>query len=276
MPIQDILSYIQHETKTVSTKTRRPLTIGEAYGTENFCMFMYALVKLEKPRVVVELGTGSGGTAALCGLATQEVGRGHVWTVDDGGEWDDLRADAQRARGYSAPKETHAAFMKKLLRGLGVHRSVTCVNTHMTETEFFAPPAPIDLLFADAQNSGAIGCLYLLRYYLTRMSAHSSLFIDRASTLNHSFLFLNYVIGELQRGKIPVELRRGVPAARLRKLQQLVETSKFTVVHLTEPRFGRPNELQNSRAWIKIEPNDFLFRDEIDSFIGDRHIKVAY
>ena len=277
LSISDILSYINHKTKQRHGGTRELITLGEMYGTEHFCLFLHSLIKLEKPRVVVELGTGSGGTAALCGLAVKELGRGHVWTVDDGAEWHQTRDDAQGALGYTAPDETHAAFMKKFLRRFALEKYVTCSSKRMTEQDFFSPGKPIDILFADAQSSSAIGCLHLLRYYLAKMSTHSSIFIDRASTINHAALFLNYLVGQLQAGKIPGELRTGTPPATLRRLQHLVETSKFTIIHLTEPRYRKSNEMQNSRAWIKIEPNHFLFRDEVDSYIGsNKAVKVRY
>lgn len=277
MSIADILTYINHETKHRHGKTGELITLGELYGTESFSLFLHALIKLEKPKVVVELGTGSGGTAALCALAVKEVGRGHVWTVDDGTEWQLSREDAQAALGYVAPNETHAAFMKKLVRRFKLEKHLSCSSKQMSESDFFSPGKPIDILFADAQGSNAVGCLHLLRYYLTKMSTHSSIFIDRASTINHAALFLNYLVGQLQSGKIPDELRVGASTATLRRLRHLVETSKFTLVHLTEPRYRKSNEMQNSRAWIKIEPNHFMYRDEVDSFFGNnKPLRVRY
>ena len=88
---------------------------------------------------------------------------------------------------------------------------------------------------------------------------------------------MNYLVGQLQAGKIPGELRTGMPPKTLRGLEHLVETSKLTLIHLTEPRYRKSNELQNSRAWIKIEPNHFLFRDEVDSYIGsNKPVQVKY
>lgn len=99
---------------------------------------------------------------------------------------------------------------------------------------------------------------------------------DRASTINHSALFLNQIVAELQRGRIPLELVEGLPAAQVRRIRELVETSRVSLVHLTEPRFKKPNRLQNSRAWLRVEPNHFLFRDEIDNFDNGALMVPAY
>ncbi|MNT61209.1 hypothetical protein D3C72_1988360 [compost metagenome] len=39
-------------------------SMGWAYGSEDLCVLLYSLVKRTRPRIVVELGTGFGVTAA--------------------------------------------------------------------------------------------------------------------------------------------------------------------------------------------------------------------
>src|SRR5438093_1278155 len=57
--------------------------IGAVFGTEHFCLFLYALVRMSVPKLIVELGTGLGISAFWLGLASKENGVGHVWTLDD-------------------------------------------------------------------------------------------------------------------------------------------------------------------------------------------------
>jgi len=72
---QDILKY----TKTV-----------DHYNTHDFSVFLYSLIKMQKPRCVLELGTGFGVTAFLAAQACKENNKGKVITIDNGVQWDQL------------------------------------------------------------------------------------------------------------------------------------------------------------------------------------------
>jgi hypothetical protein len=95
-----------------------------------------------------------------------------------------------------------------------------------------------------------------MAYYLPKLKFYSSMFWDNASTFNHTFLFIEYVVSELRSGKIPVFLLRSQPQD-VAALALLVRTCKFTLIHLTDDYRGKFNKFQNSRAWLKIEPNDY-------------------
>ena len=72
---QDILKY----TKTV-----------DHYNTHDFSVFLYSLIKMQKPKCVLELGTGFGVTAFLAAQACKENNKGKVITIDNGVQWDQL------------------------------------------------------------------------------------------------------------------------------------------------------------------------------------------
>ena len=72
---QDILKY----TKTV-----------DHYNTHDFSVFLYSLIKMQRPKSVLELGTGFGVTSFLAAQACKENNKGHVTTIDNGLEWDQL------------------------------------------------------------------------------------------------------------------------------------------------------------------------------------------
>jgi len=61
--------------------------IGEVFATEYRGPFFHSLVRMQKPQNILELGTGLGTTAFWMAQAVKENGRGHVWTVDNGGSW---------------------------------------------------------------------------------------------------------------------------------------------------------------------------------------------
>jgi predicted O-methyltransferase YrrM len=245
-------------------------SIADAYGTENFCLFLYSLLRMEKPEHVVELGVGAGVTSCLAAQALADNAKGHLWMVDNGSDWSraELREWFQAARGYNDPSESYADYINSLLASLGLERRTTFVQKHLVAPDFFVPKGKlIDVVFADAPPSDAEGCVQLLSYYLPRMRSYSSIFIDRASTINHSYLILNYLVEQLNLGKIPACLRRRGLSAKLDKaLVDLVATCRFSIVHLAETRSGKRNAEQNSRAWIRIEPVDYLPHNDVISF----------
>src|ERR1051325_6257975 len=57
--------------------------VGTGFGTEDFCLFLYSLVRMQTPKTVVELGTGFGLTTFWMALAAKSNKGGHIWTVDD-------------------------------------------------------------------------------------------------------------------------------------------------------------------------------------------------
>ena len=124
------------------------------------------------------------------------------------------------------------------------------------------------LVFCDATDAGAMGCINLLKAYLPNMNTESSIFIDRASTINHSFLLLEKVINDLQNNKIPNILLNGLNKEDENNFIKFVSKSKFTLIHLTEKNDQKKNnKMQNSTAWIKIEPVDVFFQKNVYNVI---------
>jgi len=264
MSLQTILDYVH--ARPVADKA----SIGEMYGTENFCIFLYSLLRMEQPEVVVELGAGSLVTSCLAGQALRDNGKGHLWTIDNGSDWHSLlRPRCQAALGYQDEREDYRAFFERLTARFELQGYMTHVGVDLTATEFFTPDdRKIDVVFADAPPSDAEGCIHLLRYYLPRMQPYSSIFIDRASTINHSYLLLNYLVEQLNAQKIPLHLVADLPDDQQAAVKELVATCKFSIVHLTETSAGKRNKLQNSRAWIRIEPNDYLPHNNVLSLVS--------
>lgn len=243
-------------------------TVSELYGTENFCHFLYSLVKMDRPAVVVELGCGGGATALMAAQALRENEHGHLWTIDNGSDWggDLIRETCLAAIGFAGSAMSYPSFVATLLDRFGLAQQVTLVEKTLDGADFFDPGAPVDMLFSDATPSHAEGCLALLKYYLPRMAPYSSIFIDRAGTINHALLLLRYVVDRLQAGKIPWHLVDGSTPGEQRALERLVQRCEFQLVNLTETAHGKKNRMQNSRAWIKIQPNDYLPHNDVLTF----------
>ena len=237
MSLENVIRYIKGKTD---------------YGTENFCYFLYSLIKMEQPDNVVELGIGQGVSTCMMAQALKENGKGVLWGIDNGEDW---KLDG-----------SYENFVNKLLKKLKLEKFVRFKNITLTDKQFFDPQKPIDILFADAGGTGPLNCINLLRYYLPKMNRYSSIFIDRSSTIHHAYLMLEQIIKHLQNRQIPFCLLPSGDDRGVKNLQQLVHTSKFTLIHLTETEKAKINKFQNSTAWIKIEPLDLFHHNKVQTF----------
>lgn len=223
--------------------------IGPLFGTEDFCLFLYSLVKMHRPATILEIGTGCGAAALWLAQAVQENGAGHVWTIDDGSEWSLLLQAPACPLLPEERKATHAEFFKHALDRFGLASQVTFLQRKV-------PPFPkidgkIDLLFSDFLH-GPNMILSLLGYFLPRMARASSVLIDSASTAFPSYALLEILVAQFNDGKVPQTLLEMTHEDDRTTVADFVRSSRFTLVHLTEAK----NRRQNSTAWIKIEPVD--------------------
>lgn len=257
-----IEAYVTHR------RSPEAFTVGELYGTERFCYLLYSLVRMDRPAVIVELGCGGAATTLMAARALCENAFGHLWTIDNGSDWTSevIRGTCLAALEPVAPQETYATFIERLFARCHLSERVSLVETTLDGTTFFDPGQKVDMLFSDATPSHAEGCLSLLRYYLPRVNAYSSIFIDRAGTINHSWLLLKYLVERLQARKIPWHLVDGTTTEEQNALERLVKTCEFQLINLTETRHDKHNRGQNSRAWIKVQPEDYVPHNEVLTF----------
>ncbi len=244
--------------------------IGFVYGSEDIAMLLYALVRRERPANIVELGTGLGVTAFWMAQAAKENGEGRVWTLDDGSHWED-RAKfqaAMNALGEVPPFDAldraaldYPTFMSCMIELLDLGGHMTFLKDHLDpgrEADFNAQrypflAQPIDVVFQDISRTpdDILDSLVLL---LPHLADAASLFIDSASTSLSSYLFLEKLVEQLNRSKVPRRFLVGQSPERRQALIELVAQRKFTLVHLIE----KTKRAQNSTAWLKIEPNDYV------------------
>ncbi len=225
--------------------------LGPEYGTDVSSIYLYAMVRLQRPEVVLELGAGLGTCAYLMAQAVKENGVGHVWTVDDGSHWPttSLHDGVRRRAGDGTPG--YGDYIRGQARALGVADNITLIEASVPP--YPAPNSSIDLLFSDFRHDPQ-GIIGLFATYLPRMSAASSIYVDSASTYYPSYLLLEQLVGMFNRGIVPQHLLGAAGRANADKLLELVPRRRFTLVHITEPAAQE----QNSMAWLKIEPQDLL------------------
>ena len=253
----DIIKFNNRNTKRDSNET-----IAEVYGKERFCYLLYSLIRMEQPDTVLELGTGLGTCAFLVAQAMKENNKGKIWTVDNGADWHINKEHIDEIF------ETHKDFFDSFTEKFGLTNFTELVsNVDIQKNLVFNPNKKIDILFADVTDSDVTGCINLLRGYLPLMSSKSSIFIDRASTINHSFLLLEKIISDIQKNRVNHSLIEGLPKEDKDLILNLVAKSKFTLMHLTESDDNKKNKTQNSTAWIKIEPLDFIFQQNVLNYM---------
>lgn len=232
------------------------------FGTEDFCLFLYSLVRMHAPETVVELGTGLGVSAFWMALAAKRNKTGHVWTVDDFEFFDrrksiveEVIARLRETNVISLENSTAEEYYSRISHLFALDPYLTFVKSkialnevgHFTEYPFAG--RPIDLLFSDFEHSG-VSILEILGHFLPSMAPSSSIFIHSASTSWPSYLLLEQLSSQLNAGKVPKLLQDFCSL----DLSEFVRHRRIVLVHLTECK----ERNQNSAAWLKIEPIDLL------------------
>lgn len=231
---------------------------GPIFGTEDFGLFLYSLVRLHAPRTIVELGTGLGVSSFWMALAAKRNRVGHVWTVDDLSLFETsqiLREIIVRLLPKSQTPPTPQHYFHEVSRLLQLEEYLTFVYERIDleeERHFDRYPFgndAVDLLFSDFL-CGPSEILALLGHFLPRMSPASSIFIDSASATWPCYLLLEQLIGQLNRGQVPEALQDRSYV----DLHQLMRDRRIVLTHIT--KFNKID--QNSTAWMKIEPVDIF------------------
>lgn len=223
--------------------------IGLVYGTEDWSIFMYALVKMQTPQHVIELGTGLGATALWVAQAMKEIGHGKLHTIDNGQDWPNILAQSPELFSESQRGMDFPAYMADLIARFGLQQ-------HLEHLPRSMPPYPqvngkLDMLFSDFRH-GPNDILEILGHFLPCMNDCSSIFIDSASTSFASFALLELLTDQLNAGKVPAMLLQATATGQHDALWQQVRSSRYTLMHMVE----RKNRAQNSTAWLKIQPVD--------------------
>jgi hypothetical protein len=229
-------------------------------GTDDVSLYLHALIRMQQPKTIVELGTGFGTAAFWMALAAKHNGGGIVYTVDDLAVFDQHPELVASTVSFLAAANlgkltanNASQYFDEVRKSLGLERFLKFIfqrmdlrdPNHFDDYPFHEDD--IDLLFADFHH-GDEDILDLLGHFLPRMSAVSSLLIRSSPPTITSYLLLERIVTLLNAGRIPLAL-----AERCRNdLLPIARTRRFTMIHLTEPTKG----VQSGVAWLKIEPVD--------------------
>jgi predicted O-methyltransferase YrrM len=221
-------------------KLTEELENAVGYGTEDFSIFLYSLIKMRKPNNILELGTGVGSTMLWSALACKENGFGKVTTIDNGLHWVE---DIQHYDNDLFKNKKYYDFINNIINDYDINDYVVFKNENISIESFNNIDFKIDILFSDFDH-GPDTIQNIVISCLDKVSDESIIFIDSASTYYPSYLFLESLVNKLNSNGLVDSLSLND------KAEEFVSKSKFSLVHLIEDK----DRSQNSTAMIEIKP----------------------
>lgn len=217
--------------------------VGPIYGTEDFGIYLYSVIKMMRPKNILELGTGLGTTMLWAAQAILENNEGIIHTFDDGSEWNHLKNARDQMGEYF--REDYLFYIENLIDSFEIRKAV---EFHPVRIEEIESEAPIDILFSDFAH-GPSDVLQLLAEFLPQMNSYSKIYIDSASTHYGSYHTLEKVIDMLNQNTIPRSISE---RAKNDTIRDIVNQSQFQLDHIVENK----DRAQNSTTCITIQPYD--------------------
>lgn len=227
-------------------------TFGPIYGTEDFGVYLYALIKMRKIATVLEYGTGLGVSAFWCAQAVKENGVGLVHTIDDGSDWPTnlLREELRDHRHLR-----HQEYVQKKAIELSVSTHLV-IHEHKIDFAKRYTDAPIGLVFLDYDH-GVVNLIKFMAAVLPKMETNGFIFIDGASCFLPTYWMFKDMLAVLNTGRVPAALLEHAEDELL--LKEYVAKSHFTLTHNIE----RKDRKQNNTMCIQITDLDILPYDRI-------------
>lgn len=211
--------------------------IGHIYESGDFAFYLYGLIKMIKPKMVVELGTGYGATAFLAAQACKENGHGKVVTVDDGSQWPE--------------KFSYDGFLAEKIKAFKLDKTLEWRKTavDMLTLKELQDISEVNVIFNDI-NCHPEYFLSILSWLLPRVRKEAYFFIDRGATFWANYCIVELTLDKLNQGKIPASLYKFYEKPE--ELEALVRKFKFSVQYVKK---AVKND-QDSFALVKIEEID--------------------
>lgn len=211
--------------------------IGKIYETEGFSFYLYGLIKMIKPSLILELGTGYGATAFMAAQACKENGCGKVVTVDDGSQWTEVF--------------NYSDFMHGKIKSFEIDNFINFQETKLNLLSFdeLKHLREVNIVFNDIDASPRY-FFSLLNFLLPRINKECYFFIDRGATFWPNYCAIELTLDKLNYGKIPRSLCQFIDDKS--KFEDLIKKYKFTVQYVRK----NSNSDQDSFALIKIEEYD--------------------
>lgn len=245
----------------LDTVLRLAERLGPMFGSEDSALLLHSLVKMLRPDVAVELGTGVGVSSMAMATAMRANARGTLYTVDD---LELLTGDERYLPAVVAALDQvgfgtldapdPATLFAAMSARLGVDEHVTLIPRridlgdpqHFDDYPF--AQREIGLVFSDFEH-GPDDVLALLAAFLPRMAPVSSVLIDSVPSVWASYLVLEQVVGELRAGRVPASLQERCAV----DLREFAATRDVRLIHLYE---RKPRSTQNACSWIQLQPRD--------------------
>lgn len=234
--------------ETIGSLKRYTDSVGSIYGTEDFSVYLYSMIKMMKPNTVVEFGTGLGSSMLWSALALKENGFGKIVTVDDGSEW--YRLKTAREAMLHHYREDYSEFIHGLIKNFELQDNVVFLNKKIDTLNI----ENIDILFSDFAH-GVFDVVKLLVDYLPRMSKHSRIYIDSVSTHYPSYMAIERIVDIMNSGKMP-RVFSDIDSFKIHSvyLSEKIQNSEFKIEHIVENK----DRNQNSTCCITVSPIDIF------------------
>jgi len=262
---------------------------GEIFGSEDQSLFFHALIKIYQYQNILELGTGVGVSTFMLAQACKENKKGHVWTIDDGCQWNSrvikriysgnpsLKKKLEKRGLKSKGDIKFSSYFDCLSKELNLENWTTLLTNRfeVRNTKSLAPflkpviKKPIDFVFSDITNF-PIHVLAIFSKFLPYMAPSSSYFFDSACSHLDTLMAMENTINALNGGKIPEILLAGRSSTEIQKIMKIAATRNFTLVPMPERKHRR----QNGALWIKIEPVNFLADPKPSTWFRDYFIPM--
>ena len=184
--------------------------VGPVYGTEDFSIYVYSLIKMTRPNTVLELGTGLGIVACWAAQALKENQQGQLITIDNGQSWENHAALSNLLGDRYA--YSYDSFVEGLVKEFELEQHITFVKSDISQ---FVLDQTYDMVFCDHAHS-AFEISRSLARLLPHMSTTGVLWIHSASTYYESYLTLEHIVAQLNQQRIPLTLKEMIGTQQCR------------------------------------------------------------
>lgn len=216
---------------------------GDIYGSELISQQLYILIKREKLKNIVELGTGLGIGSIWMGKALQENKSGVLNTFDNFEHSNELKKF-----GLNQEEVIHNNINSlELTEVIKVNKT----NINLEEKNFqkhFLEMNSIDLVFSDFAH-GIVDIQNIFKTFLSFLGDTMHIFIDSVPDNLEAKYYLNELIEDFNNSKIPSFLYDLEDKEKIWQSIQNILCSKFILQHIEEKGIQH----QGKTSWITIK-----------------------
>jgi hypothetical protein len=217
---------------------------GSHYGTSGFSFYLYGLIKMIKPTLVLELGTGVGTTCFLAAHGCKENNKGIVVTIDNGID--------QPLSNFNLNTDFNNLKTKF---ELGNFLELRNIELDLKDLSGLNDIKEVTIMFNDI-NAGPHYFLTILSWLLPRIKNECYFIIDKGATYWPNYCIVELVVPQLNQGKIPKVLIDLLDNKQ--EFEELIKKYKFSIHHVIKN--VEPGDTQDSFTVIKIEDNNVGYR----------------